>query len=105
MSNRQFELVNPQNSAQVIPFPSDRLHGKARHVADVIMSKKSVSAANSYWRTSVLKHFVARMESFGLDRGRIDEEVRSFHDVVCAELSRRGWFTSGGQQAGPNDAA
>jgi hypothetical protein len=69
------------------------------------MSKKSASAANSYWRTAVLKHFVARLESFGLDTGRIDEEVGSFHEVVCAELSRRGWFTSGRQQNGPNDAA
>ncbi|MEO4043639.1 DUF6074 family protein [Hoeflea sp. CAU 1731] len=105
MKTDQLDLFNPGHSAQIIPFPSDRLIGKARHVADVIISKKSVSAANSYWQTSVLKHFIARLEALGFNKLRIDNEVRSFHDAVCRELARRGWFNPGKEQNGPHDAA
>ncbi|MEO4041964.1 DUF6074 family protein [Hoeflea sp. CAU 1731] len=105
MSNRQFELFNQENSAQIIPFPSERLIGKARHVVEVIMSKKSTAAANSYWQTSVLKHFIARLEALGFSKSRIDNEVHRFHDAVCRELVRRGWFHSDKNQNGSDGVA
>jgi len=86
-------------------MPENETCGIPLVFADVVMSKKSVSSANSNWQKSVLKHFTARLESFGLDRARIDAEVRGFHDAVCAELSRCGWFYTVRQQNGPNDAA
>lgn len=73
--------------ALVIPFPADRNIGKARHVAALILKRRSHKDRDSYWH-QVCQRMAGTMAKAGLSGEQIDAQLAAFHRAVGNELLR-----------------
>lgn len=73
-------------ACRMIPFPSSKRVGHARHVAS-ILDRKDGRDATAYWRR-ICSDMQRQLERAGIDPDRRDRELRAFFDAVQAELDR-----------------
>lgn len=69
------------SSADMIPFPCKHRVGKARRVAEVILSQPTDKASASYWR-SIIGTMDRQMRKAGVADDRIERELDAFKALV-----------------------
>lgn len=76
-------------SADLIPFPANRLTGKARRVAEVLAGKSSQpeTARRAYWKR-VTDDLARQFASTGFDELTIGVQLHQFKASVQRELDR-----------------
>lgn len=71
----------------ILIFPQSKRIAKIKRVAEVIVSKQTMKAKNSYWR--VIKTDLDRkLTELGLSQEDVFAEVNSFSNEVQKELNR-----------------
>lgn len=73
--------------ALIIPFPADRNIGKARHVASLIVKRRTQKDQESYWR-QVCQRMAGVMAKAGLSDEQIEAQLVAFRGAVSAEMCR-----------------
>lgn len=79
-------------SSVVMAFPQNRNVGKARHVAQKLLSKSTQRDRDAYWRR-VVSDYVRVMQRIGIPDSAIQREIDGLHALVSwqiAEMHRRG---------------
>lgn len=72
---------------QVIIFPMEARIGKARHVAEKCLSRKSKEQRTGYWNL-IVKNLTEELEKRGLQPDQIQKEIEAFRDAVEAEMRK-----------------
>ena len=75
-------------TAELRPFPANRLAGRARHVA-ALLARKGGRAKNTYWRTT-LDNMARLFRKSGLSEAEVADQLELFTNAVnrCAS---EGW--------------
>ncbi|WP_404404911.1 DUF6074 family protein [Pelagibacterium halotolerans] len=80
--------------ALIIPFPQDRNVGKARHVASLILKRRTQKDQESYWR-QVCQRMAGSMAKAGLDNEQIEAQLVAFRRAVSNEMFRQQYMAKG----------
>jgi Family of unknown function (DUF6074) len=72
---------------QVIVFPVAARIGKARHIAEKLLTRKTQEQRQSYWN-QVRKNLIDELEKRGLSLEEIAVEVQALYDTVAAEMKK-----------------
>ena len=74
---------------RVVAFPLAKRVSKVRRVAD-LLERKHGRDAEIYWKTTV-RGLIDQLARAGIAGAEATEEVRSFHEAVQSELTRRAY--------------
>lgn len=74
--------------AQIIPFPQEHNIGKARHVAALLLKRRTEKDQESYWR-QVCNRMAGSMAKAGLDDDQIATQLNAFSRAVSNEMYRQ----------------
>lgn len=75
------------SGALLIPFPQSRNVGKARHVAALLLKRRSAKDQDSYWSTAV-GGLHRQLAKSGFDEEAIERQIIAFRSAVQAEIYR-----------------
>lgn len=71
----------------IFVFPQARRIGKIKRVAEVLLSKETFNAKNSYWKR-IVEDLDHRLSNLGLSKEEVFREVSSFSGEVQRELNK-----------------
>lgn len=72
--------------ADLFCFPQDRNIGKARHVAELYLNRRTAKDRDIYWRN--IKHRLAGvLERCGFDEAEIDRQIIAFTGAVQDQIN------------------
>lgn len=86
-SSNLSEVANSKSTAKLIPFPGDRLIGKARHVADLYLAK-SEKAQKNYWCVTQDRYLQSLLK-VGVSKLEAETSLERFRDAVQRELDNQ----------------
>ena len=78
-------MTNTEKS--ILLFPQARRIGKIKRVAEVLSSKETVNAQNSYWKR-IMNELDHKLSNLGLSREEVFREANSFSKEVQRELDK-----------------
>jgi len=91
-SDHPLKLVSP--SCEVLLFPVTKRVAKIRHTAQLLAGKHG-DDADLYWK-QVVASMRRSLDRIGLQQDLVQNELRSFHDAVQAEVARQSLQNRGG---------
>lgn len=71
---------------QILVFPHKKRLSKIRRVAEVLNSKPTAKAKDSYWQ-GIIDHLHEQMKKAGIPDNTIDQELASFSNEVQKMLA------------------
>jgi Family of unknown function (DUF6074) len=74
-------------TAEILPFPSSRLVGRARDIAAKYHAQATERAAESYWKR-IQTNFIERLRDLGFADEQIAAEIDAFRDRCACELGK-----------------
>jgi hypothetical protein len=85
MSNSDLPLFNWQPTARVIAFPGGRRVGRARHVAELYLSK-SEKDRTRYW-TQIAENYISAQTKIGIKKNAACASLDDFRKAVEREIA------------------
>lgn len=89
--DRQMDLFDDYAAptAKLFRFPLASRRRLIVRTADTLVARKTEQGQQSFW-TRTIDALEAEIRRYGADQNEVDRELASFHQMVAAELRRRG---------------
>jgi hypothetical protein len=87
-NDKELPLFNWRPPAKFIAFPASKRIGAIRRVVDVLESKSTERARESYWHT-ICENLRLQMEKTDIHPDEIARQITDFRNAVQDELVRR----------------